>query len=258
MPTATSEGVDLYYETTGTGETVAFVGEAGYGGWQWSWGYGAVAGPYRALTLDLRGTGRSDAPAGPYDVDTLAADLEAVLSAADARRAHLVGAGLGGMVALRYARTFDRARTLALFSTAAEGSRIDESALRALHAPPEDREALRESLSGAFSPSFLAAEDHLEQILEWRADGDASEAGFEAQLGAALAFEAGPLYEVGLPALVCHGLADPVVPVAAGRALAEALPRGTFEPVEGRHLCFAEHSRAVTDRLRGLLDETTG
>jgi pimeloyl-ACP methyl ester carboxylesterase len=243
--------VSLYYEQAGSGETVAFVGEAGYGAWQWGWQHDAVAGPFEALVWDLRGTGRSDAPADSYDIDTLAADLEAVLSDSEARRAHLVGAGLGGMVALRHAREYDRTATLSLFGTA-PGAAIDEDAFRALHA--EDEERLRESLAGAFSESFRDREI-IEQICKWRAQEDASAAAFDAQSTAALEFEPGPLYEQQLPTVVYQGLDDPVVPVAAGRQLAADLPRGTFEAVEGRHLCFIEHARAVNDRLVTFLDE---
>jgi len=249
----TRDGVSLYYEQAGSGETVAFVGEAGYGAWQWGWQHDAVAGPFEALVWDLRGTGRSDAPPSPYDVDTLAADLEAVLSDSGARRAHLVGAGLGGMVALRHARKYDRTATLSLCGVA-PGETIDEAAFRALHA--EHSPAIRASLAGAFSASFCDR-SIVEQICEWRAQEDASAAAFEAQAAAALEFEPGPLYEQQLPTVVYHGVDDPVVPVPAGRHLAADLPRGTFEPVEGRHLCFIEHARAVNDHLVTFLDEHT-
>jgi len=253
--TTTDDGVSLYYESAGSGETVAFVGEAGYGAWQWGWQHGAVAGPYEALVWDLRGTGRSDSPEGPYTVERLARDLEAVLSATDTRRVHLVGAGLGGMVALRHARLFDRTATLTLFDTAAAGDDVDEATLRSLQAPGTDREALRESLAGVFTESFLAQKEQVEQICDWRAEEDADAAAFDAQVAAALSFDAGPLYELTIPALVCHGLDDPVVPFETGERLAEDLPRGTFEAVEGRHLAFVEHAPAVSDRLLAFFDE---
>ena len=258
MPETANGGVTLHYDSAGTGETVAFVGEAGYGAWQWGWQYDHVAGPFEALVWDLRGTGRSGAPPGPYDVETMADDLEAVLAATGTGRVHLVGAGVGGMVALRYARRHDRARTLSLLGTAPVGERVDEAALRGLHAPVDDPRALEESLSGAFSPAFLERTALTERICEWRTEEDAGREAFEAQVAAALGFDAGPLHEVALPVLVYHGLDDPVVPAGVGRDLAEDLPRGTFEAVEGRHLCFAEHSRAVSDRLLGFLEEHTG
>jgi pimeloyl-ACP methyl ester carboxylesterase len=254
MPTVTHEGVSIHYETDGEGETVAFVSDVGYGAWLWGWQHGAIAGPRETLVWDLRGTGRSDEPAGPYDVDTLAADFEAVLADAGVARAHVVGAGLGGMVALRYARDYGRARTLTLFGTAPQGDEVDESALWALH--PNDSDDFDSSLDGAFSPAFRDARpDLMTRVREWREQEDADRGGVAAQVGAMTGFESGPLYELTVPALVCHGTDDPVVPDSAGKRLAEALPRGKYEPVEGRHLCFVEHSRAVNERLLAHIDD---
>ncbi len=245
MPTATNGGVTLHYETDGDGETVAFISDVGYGAWLWGWQHGAMAGPWETLVWDVRGTGKSDAPPGPYDVETLAADFEAVLGDAGVRRVHVVGAGLGGMVALRYARVYDRARTLTLFGTAADGDAVDETALDGLH-PPGDAD----TLDGAFTPAFRESRpDLIEQIRTWRGEEDADSDAIAAQRAAMTTFEAGPLYELSLPTLVCHGVDDPVVPASAGKRLAEELPRGTYEPVEGRHLCFVEHSRAVSERV---------
>jgi pimeloyl-ACP methyl ester carboxylesterase len=254
--TTTDDGVTLYYETEGSGETVVFVDEAGYGAWQWGWQHRTITGPFETLVWDLRGTGRSDSPDGLYDVDRLARDLEAVIAATSARRVHLVGAGLGGMVALRYASEFNQAATLALFGTAPSDEAVDREALRALQPERDEPAQLRESLTGAFTDAFLREQSELvEQICEWRRAEDAAPDDFESQVAATCSFEAGPLYELTLPALVCHGVDDPVVELAAGRELAGDLPRGTFEAVEGRHLCFIEHARAVTDRLFAFLED---
>ena len=256
MPTASRDGVALHYETDGSGECIAFVGDVGYGAWTWSVQSPAVAGPRETLVWDLRGTGHSDAPPGPYSVDALAADLEAVLADAEVASAHLVGAGLGGAVALRYARNYGRARSLALLSTAASGDAVEEGALRDLH--PEDRTdaARRESLAGAFTADFLAANpDLVDQVVSWRAEDDADPAAVDAQVAAWRDFEAGPLHEVTLPALVGNGTGDPVVPRAAGERLAVGLPRGEFEAIEGRHLAFVESGRAVNDRLVEFFDQ---
>jgi 3-oxoadipate enol-lactonase len=259
MPTAAREGLDLYYETDGSGETVAFVNDVGYGAWLWGWQHSAVVGEYGSLVWDLRGTGRSDAPAGPCDVDALAADFEAVLADAGVERAHVVGAGLGGMIALRYAREYGRARSLTLFGAAETGDDLDESALRELHPGTDDESALRASLEGALSPAVREARpDLVERICEWRTDEDAGPEAVDAQIEPALSFDAGPLYEVGLPALVCQGIDDPVVPESEARRLTEGLPRGVCEPVEGRRLCFVEHSRAVSDRILAFFDEHGG
>lgn len=255
MPSIDADGRSIHYETAGSGETVAFVGAAGLGPWQWGHQFEGVAGPREALIWDLPGTGRSEAPSGALDVDSLAADLESVLGAAEVHRAHLVGAGLGGMIALRYARDFGRARSLALFGTAASGDEVHESALRAMHPDSAERDLHRASLAGAFSDAFRHQEDIVARIVDWRQAEDATGDALGWQLDAMLGFEAGPLYAVDRPAIVVHGVDDPVVPAAAGEALAEGLPRGEFVPVVGRHLAHVEQGPAVTDNLVAWLDD---
>ncbi|WP_207586276.1 alpha/beta fold hydrolase [Halomontanus rarus] len=258
MPTASNGDVSLYYRVDGDGSEsstpVVFVSEAGLGGWSWGWQHAALTGPFETVVWDLRGTGRSDAPSGPYDLETLASDLEAVLADCSVRKAHVVAAGFGGAVALTAARTSSRIETLTLLGTAA---REDAFELEDLLAPPDDREALEESLESALSAEFRDAQPEVcEGIVDWRADGDADEAGWRAQLAALEGFDAREwLVELTLPTLVCHGTGDELVPADAGRDLARGLPRGQFEPLDGAgHLCFVERSRTVNDRILGFLE----
>ncbi|MEF8773714.1 MAG: alpha/beta hydrolase [Halobacteriales archaeon] len=261
MPRVERDGVSLYYEADGDGPTVAFVGDLGYGGWVWAWQHPAIAGPFESLIWDLRGTGRSSGPAGPYEVPDLAADLEAVLAEHGTTRVHLVGLGLGGMVAVAYARRYDRARSLLLAGTSAGGPHVPERPVERLFAPRDDEVALRETLAPVLSESFRRRQpDVVDGIVEWRADGDASPDGWRAQAAAVEAFDASDrLHEVTLPALVVHGTADAVWPPAGGKRLADGLPRGEHVPVEGAgHLVTVERSRAVNDRLVGFLEEHAG
>ncbi len=255
MPYATNDGVSLYYDLDGSGETVAFIGECGFGAWQWGWQAPALAGPYETLVYDMRGVGNSDMPDGGYDIETLAADLEAILAETETPRVHLVGAGLGGLVALQYARKYNRAHTLTVFGATANGRNIDDTALSELYPESRTEDRLTASLSAGFTQGFLEAQSEvIEQICTWRVDEDAPPKVVTHQKQAMSEFRITDLYELTRPTLVCHGHGDPVVPVDAGRKLAESLPRGTFEAVEGKRLCYIEHSRAVTDRILGFLD----
>ncbi len=257
MPTTTNGSVSLYYDCQGSGEPVVFVAEAGLGGWSWGWQHRAIAGPYEAIVWDLRGTGRSDAPPGPYTLETLVSDLEAVLSECAIRSAHLVGCGLGGVVALTAAHMTSRVETLTLFGTAASG---DEYDLDPLFAPPDDRAALRDSLSAGLSEEFLESQPEVRDgLVDWRATGDADRPGWEAQTAALDGFDATDwLVEITQPTQVIHGSADELVSVSAGRELAGGLPRGEFVELDGAgHLCFIERSRTVNDRLNTFLELQT-
>lgn len=246
MPRARNGGVELYYERVGDGPTVAFLPEAGLGAWSWGWQHDVVAGPFEALVVDPRGTGRSDAPDGPYDVATLAADLEAVFRDADVRAAHLVGHGLGGAVALAYARAYNRARSLTCIATPASGEVVDADALERLFSD--------EWPAVAFSQAYVGVAPR-DEIEGWRELDDAGPAARRALYAAYEGFDPGGLYEYETPTLVLGPLDSPVVPEAACEALARGLPRGEYEAVEGRHLAHLEHSVAVNDRLLGFLEE---
>ena len=264
MPYATNDGVRLYYEVDGEGyagdaenaestNTVAFCGELGFGPWQWGWQHAAVAGPYRTVISATRGTDDSDAPPGPCTVADLAGDLDAVLSDVGVRSTHLVGVGLGGAVALTAALGSDRVRKLALVGTAAYGSGLNPEPLRP---DPDDPETLSSTLEAAFSREFVDARpDALSRIAEWRAAEDADPEAWAATRAALDLFDlTDRLYEVTNEALVLHGSDDALCPPAKGEELAEGLPRGGFEAVEGAgHLAHIEDSRAVNDRLLEFL-----
>jgi pimeloyl-ACP methyl ester carboxylesterase len=260
VPTVTRDDAELYYETAGEGPPVAFVGDAGLGAWQWGWQHRAVAGPYRTLVYDHRGVGRSTGADAAQSVEALVADLRAVVTEADLGRPHLVGAGLGGLVAVEYAREHG-ARSLTLLGTTPGGAHPDAALSPADErptgcAPREAPEALRSSLTALLSAEFRTTQpDVLAGIVEWRGEEDAPAGVCERQQAALDAHAAAALYEVTVPALVVHGEADRVVPAADGRLLADSLPRGEFLGQEAGHLVGVERSRPVNDRLLAFLDE---
>ncbi|MEF8856026.1 MAG: alpha/beta hydrolase [Haloplanus sp.] len=253
MPTASNGAVSCYYETDGEGETVVFLGDVGYGAWQWGWQHAGLTGPFETLVTDLRGAGRSDAPPGPYAVDDFVADVQAVLDDHGERTVHVVGAGLGGMVALELARVSTRPESLGLLGTAPVGADLT---LDPLFGSPSNPDELESSLAAALSRDFLDAHpDVVSRIIDWRAAEDATREAWEAQAAAVEAFDISDrLFEVDCPALVLHGRDDAVWPVEYGRRLAEQLPRGEFVPLDGGHLVGIERSREVNDRLFGFFE----
>jgi pimeloyl-ACP methyl ester carboxylesterase len=259
MPHADTDGVSLYYEADGDGDqTVVLLADAGYGAWQWSWQYPGLAGGRELVVPNARGTGRSDDP-GEYSVAAMAADLDAVLADHGARGAHLVGAGLGGMVALQYALEFSRARSLSLLGTSAGGPHaglFPDDVRERLLAGNEDPEALRRSLDPVAGEELLDTDDLVDDILAWRREEDADRDAQRGHLDAMADFDVSDrLYEITVPALVLHGEGDRVVPIEDGRRLADGLPKEEFRSFPGEHFFFVERSKAVNDALVGFLDE---
>lgn len=103
MPTLKIKGINLYYEDQGTGEPILFIHGLGSSGQDWELQAAAFSPHYRVITLDLRGHGRSDKPAGPYTMSQFAGDAAALLQSLGVASAHVVGLSLGGGVAFQLA-----------------------------------------------------------------------------------------------------------------------------------------------------------
>jgi len=253
MPTVEREGAELYYETAGSGETVAFVPDIGTGAWLWGWQHAAVAGPYETVVWNPRGTGESDDPGEAMSMRAFVEDLDAVLAAAGATAAHVVGCGLGAMVALEYARRKGRARKLALVSGASSGAAYDPAPL---YADPGDERACRDTLEYALGDDFRAEfPEALDDVAAWRAAEDADRESWERQRAAIAGWDAGALYEIDDRALVVDGGADRLVDDGAASALADGLPRAGRESFpDAGHFVHIERSRAVNDAVLDFLD----
>jgi len=261
MPTVDSDGVTLRYAVRGDGmreaDPIVFVNDVGFGTWYWSYLLSAVAGPSRTVVWDLRGTGDSETPEGPYALETLVDDLERVVDAIDGRRVTLVGAGLGGAIALEYARRHEHVSSLVLLGTA-EGEAVDADALASLSAPLDEPEALKRSLRAGFTPGTIESHPaEIDRIVEWRARDDADPAGSGAQRAAWLDADLPDRYEITTPALVASGGDDRIVDSAATARLAADLPRGEHRRIEGGHLFPVSQSQVVADELLAWLDERT-
>jgi pimeloyl-ACP methyl ester carboxylesterase len=260
MPDADNDGVSIHYEIGGEGSLgefpVVLLADAGYGAWQWSWQYPALAGPFEVVVPDARGTGESDA-ADSYAVTEQAADLEAVLADHGTRGAHLVGAGMGGMVAVQYALEFSRARSLTLLGSSPGGPRaepIPSEIRERLVVGNDDPEEIRASLEPVADPELLETDELVERIVEWRLAEDADREACRGHFEAMAEFDASDrLYEVTVPALVAHGADDRVAPAENGRLLADGLPKGRFREFPGEHLFYVTRSKAVNDAVVGFL-----
>jgi pimeloyl-ACP methyl ester carboxylesterase len=94
-PDSTRLAVDVW----GTGRPVVLVHAWGLSSHMWNAQLPAfVDAGLQVITLDQRGHGRSERPAGGYDLDTMAADVIAVLDELDLRDVTLIGQSMGGTV----------------------------------------------------------------------------------------------------------------------------------------------------------------
>ena len=104
MPIARVNGIELYYEETGSGFPLVWSHEFGGDHRSWEPQVRYFARRYRVITYNHRGFPPSSVPADPgaYDNLTLVEDLHQLLRQLGIGRAHVGGLSMGGNVALNF------------------------------------------------------------------------------------------------------------------------------------------------------------
>jgi pimeloyl-ACP methyl ester carboxylesterase len=123
------DGVHVHYEVSGSGPAILFTHGFAASSHMYAATVADLSSDHTTITWDIRGHGKSDAPADPaeYTVALSLADMAGILDAAGARRAVLVGHSLGGYLSLEFVLAHpDRADGLVLVGTG-PGYRNDEA-----------------------------------------------------------------------------------------------------------------------------------
>lgn len=111
----------LYYEMVGQGPPLLLLHGLGSSSQDWSLQIPDLAPHYTLLIPDIRGHGRSDKPAGPYQLTQFATDIHQLLTGLTVGPVHILGISMGGMVALQLALDApQQVRSLILANSAAE------------------------------------------------------------------------------------------------------------------------------------------
>ena len=259
------DGCRLHYTDTdagtGGGPVVVLIPGLGGDGAFWRPVAELLAPSFRVLTVDHRGAGASGRPGGPYTIETLAADVVAVMETAGVSRAHVVGHSTGGLIA----------QALALDHTA----RLDRLVMSGSWAMPdarfrlmfEARLALLEA--GAFgayqqltqalgyppdwitlNPERIAAE---QAAARWRLQPVAVSA---ARIRMLLRHDrSGELSRITAPALVLAATDDVMIPAGHASALAQAIPHARLTLLKGGHFFPAVDPDAYAAAVRQFLEE---
>jgi len=103
MPTLTLDDTEIHYERTGAGPPLLLIHGLGSSGDDWAFQRDDFARTHTLILPDLRGSGRSAKPRGPYSIARFAADLWALLDALAIGPLDLLGFSLGGAVAIEMA-----------------------------------------------------------------------------------------------------------------------------------------------------------
>jgi 3-oxoadipate enol-lactonase len=254
-----TDGVGIHVEERGAGRPVVLVQGLGYAAWAWAPQAAAVGQVARAVVMDNRGAGRSDKPPAPYSIEQMADDVGSVVESCGAGGAVVVGASMGGYIAMTLAvRRPDLVERLVLVSTLTGGPGsvgVPETTLAAwaAHAHLPAPEFARATMPLSLAPGWVEAHpDEFERLLAarlehptppecWRAQWDACERFLRVGV---------PDGEIGVPSWVVHGTEDRVVPYANAELIRRRIPRAEVVTIDGAgHLCWLERPDEVNRLL---------
>jgi non-heme chloroperoxidase len=262
--------IDIYYEDLGTGPAVVLLSGWPLDGRSWEpQVHALLQAGHRVIAYDRRGFGQSSRPTAGYDFDTLAADLDKVLTELDLREATLVGFSLGTGELARYIGTYGTARLKSCvfieslapsFARSGENPKgVDQATIDTIRqAILDDRPAW---LTGLLA-DFLNLDDLLgKRVSEetvrhtWNAGAAASPWATWACVLTWLEDFHQDIRRIDIPALVLHGTADRILSVEGqGRRMHAAMPDAHYVEIEGGpHVMCVTHAQEVNRELLAFL-----
>lgn len=249
-------GVSLAVDVQGDGDAILFLNAFPLDRMMWRPLASALTG-WRRIMPDYRGFGESETPEAGYSIDEYADDAAALLGALRVERAVVCGISMGGYVAFAlWRRHPERVRALVLMNTRATPDDADGKAKRDTTIARVRRDGPG-FLAETMTPNLVAPAtittmpDVVTQVKTaiGRARGDGV-------AGALAAMRDRPdstpmLPSITVPTLVIAGHDDQVIPVAAQRAMADAIPNAQLTVLPGAgHLAPLEQP-VNTGRLVG-------
>jgi 3-oxoadipate enol-lactonase len=262
---AALDGVELYYETAGTGPRLLLI--SGTGGdlrAPPSVFDGPLAKSFEIAAYDQRGLGQSSVPPGPYTMADYADDAAHLLDTLAWEHALVMGISFGGMVAQELAlRHPSRVRRLVLACTSSGGEGGASYPLHELVELPDDDRIARhlELADTRYDAAWRAANPEewksLASLFRARAVIGSGEPG-RAE-GAAWQLDARRhhdtwerLGQISCPTFVCGGVHDGIAPPANAEHLASAIPEASLQLFDGGHL-FLLQDRAAWPTITAFL-----
>ncbi len=252
MPYArAADGVRIHYEVLGRlgAPVVLMIQGLGADKHGWDMQRYLLALRYRVIAFDNRGAGRSDKPFSAYSLEAMSDDAIAVLDACKVEQAHVVGASMGGALALLMAvRHPERVLSLSLVCTAGRNHQWRRELLEswAVAATEQGMGAMAgEAARWVIGPRSFR---RLMPVFGWLGPLGLNRPAhaFAAQVRAILAHDdstAEQFDDITVPALVVVGNQDILTPRGDSEELAEKLPNAELVVISGAaHGLMVEHA----------------
>jgi non-heme chloroperoxidase len=268
LKTTAAPSTELYYQDLGQGQPVVLIH-----GWplshrMWESQVNAltVAG-YRCIAYDRRGFGESGKPAGGYDYDTFASDLNDLITQLDLRDVVLAGFSMGGGEVARYIGRYGEGRVAKAMLLAAVPPFLLRTDDNKDGVPQKEFDGMLEGVRkdrlaflDGFFPAFYNSDDvnaHADLIpysksIAWVASPLATQ---QCIVAFGTTDFRDDLKKLTVPTLVAHGDEDRIVPIdVSGKKSHEMIKGSRYEVLKkAPHGFAATHAEQLNEMMLDFL-----
>jgi pimeloyl-ACP methyl ester carboxylesterase len=268
MPTVHANGIGMNYETQGDGEPLVLIPFLSADQACYAFQVAEYAKHFRCVTVDPRGAGLTDKPAGTYTTELFADDVAALMTALGLGPAHVAGLSLGGATGLWLAGKYPHlVKTLSVHSawtktdpfirTAVEGWRV---MARGLGSVAET--VITGIFPWCFTPDFYSANgDYIRSLTDFVRGRPAQPVeAFLRQSDAVLTHDAeSQLARIAAPTLVTFGRFDLVTSTRFADALTGGIGSAELHVFEDcSHTPIYQNPEAFNQRTLAFLSKHAG
>ena len=264
MATVQNDGLEIFYEDSGTGPPIVLGHSFLCSGAMWREQVPVLSRTCRVINVDLRGHGRSSRVTRPFSLYDVVSDVLNVLDQLGIQKATWCGLSIGGMVALRAAlRHPDRVARLVLLDTDAGPETLRHKVKYHAMGFGTRVVGIRPFLPPIARLMFGATtrRENPALVSQWKAEAANLDIASILRCLDALTGRDSLLQrldQVDVPALVLVGEEDRSLPPSLSERIHDGLPHSTFAmiPAAG-HLSALESPKPVTEAILGFHLEDT-
>jgi 3-oxoadipate enol-lactonase len=256
--------IELAYDDEGSGPTAVLLHGFPFDRTMWREQVAVLSKNYRVITPDLRGQGESESAASPATMNTMARDVESLMSALDISQATICGLSMGGYVALAFYRLFpSRVRALILADTRAQADTDEGKHNRTLQAEKILAEGMA-TIADSMLPKLLVPEtvskrpevvkSIRDMMVRMKPEGAAA-----ALLGMAERDDQTELLpQINVPALILVGREDAITPPEDSERMHDAIAGSRLKIIENAgHLSNLEKPEQFNQVLVEFMHENS-